>query len=174
MRQLIFVLFLMAAMPALLVAQTPNPPAKTTSTVNDDRRMQGYVFAGPGASSRGSETLLNFGGGGEGFIKGGLSVGAEVGGIAPSGQIDNGLGIFSANVGYHFRKASQSRKVVPFVSGGYTLFFRSGVDNGVNFGGGVNYWFKDRLGLRFEVRDHVFVPSPDTHLIGFRVGLMFR
>ncbi|MDQ3010723.1 MAG: hypothetical protein M3X11_08495 [Acidobacteriota bacterium] len=54
------------------------------------------------------------------------------------------------------------------------MFFRSGVDNGVNFGGGVNYWFKDRIGLRFEVRDHMFIPSPDTHLIGFRVGLLFR
>src|SRR5215210_5711189 len=174
MRQLIFALFLLTAMSSALLAQTPTPPAKSTTTTNDDRRAQGYVFAGPGASSRSSETMLNFGGGGEGFIKGGLSAGAEIGGIGPADRLDRGLGLFSTNVGYHFLKASQSGKVVPFVSGGYTLFFRGGADNGVNFGGGVNYWFKDRLGLRFEFRDHVFVPYPDTHLLGFRVGLMFR
>ncbi|MDQ3010724.1 MAG: hypothetical protein M3X11_08500 [Acidobacteriota bacterium] len=86
MRQLIFVLFLMAAMPALLTAQTPNPPARTTSTANDDRRAQGYVFVGPGAIPTSSGTFLNFGGGGEGFIKGGLSVGGEVGGYTPVPQ----------------------------------------------------------------------------------------
>lgn len=174
MRQLIFVLFLLTAMSALLAAQTPAPPAKSANTTNNERRVQGYVFFGPGATSGSSTTWANFGGGGEGFVKGGLSVGAELGGFTPAKAFDEGFGILSANAGYHFLKASKSGKVVPFASGGYSLFFRSGSASGVNFGGGVDYWFKERIGLRFEVRDHILVEYPETHYAGFRVGLTFR
>lgn len=173
MRQLIFVLFLLAAMSGVLAAQTPTPPAKSTNTANDDRRAQGYVFFGPGATSGSSTTWLNFGGGGEGFVKGGFAVGGEIGGFTPASNFDEGFGILSANAGYHFLKASRSGKVVPFASGGYSLFFRNAAASGVNFGGGVDYWFKERIGLRFEVRDHVIVQY-DTHYAGFRVGLTFR
>ncbi len=180
MRTLISILFLLMAMsvvPGLsnsAAAQTPVPPAKQASAANIDRRAQGYVFFGPGATSGSSTTWVNFGGGGEGFVKGGLSVGGEVAGFTPASAFDNGFGILSANAGYHFLKASRSGKVVPFVSGGYSLFFRSSAASGVNFGGGVDYWFKDRVGLRFEIRDHVIVEYPDTHYAGFRVGLTFR
>jgi len=174
MRQLIFVPFLLVAMSGLVAAQTPVPPAKSTNTTNDERRVQGYVFFGPGATSGSSTTWVNFGGGGEGFVKGGLSVGGEIGGFTPAQNFGDGFGILSANAGYHFLKASKSGKVVPFVSGGYSLFFRSGSASGVNFGGGLDYWFKDRVGLRFEVRDHVVIEYPDTHYAGFRLGLIFR
>jgi len=43
----------------------------------------------------------------------------------------------------------------------------------VNFGGGVNWWFKRGLGLRLEVRDHV-PTTGNGHLLGFRIGLSFR
>ena len=177
MRQLIFALFLVTAMAGALLAQTPAPPARsanTTGTTYDEHRAQGHVFFGPGATSGSSTTWLNFGGGGEGFVKGGFAVGAEIGGFTPASNFDDGFGILSANAGYHFLKASRSGKIVPFASGGYSLFFRSEAASGVNFGGGVDYWFKDRLGLRFEIRDHVVVEYPDTHFIGFRVGLTFR
>ena len=64
----------LVVMPGLLAAQT------TSTQTNDDRRALGYVFAGPGATSGSSTTWLNFGGGGAGFVKGGLSVGGEIGG----------------------------------------------------------------------------------------------
>src|SRR5690349_12976119 len=168
MRSLIFAALLLAAVPGLVAAQT------ASSQANDDRRALGYVFVGPGATSGSSTTWLNFGGGGAGFVKGGLSVGAEIGGFTPAQSFNEGFGILSANAGYHFLKASQSGKIVPFASGGYSLFFRSGAASGINFGGGVDYWFKERVGLRFEVRDHVIVEYPDTHYAGFRVGLIFR
>lgn len=178
MRQLIFALFLLTAMTGPGVAQTDSrqslsaQPASVQS--GNDRRAMGYVFVGPGALLPGnSTTFLNFGGGGEGLIKGGFSAGGEIGGFVPARDFGGGIGILSANAGYHVLKASKSGKVVPFVTGGYTLFFRSGVDNGINFGGGVNYWFKERVGLRFEIRDHVPVPT-NAHFVGFRVGLTFR
>jgi hypothetical protein len=68
-----------------------------------------------------------------------------------------------------------NRKVSPFVTAGYTLFFRDFTVNGFNFGGGTNYWFSESKGLRFEVRDNVASESGDTvHFVGFRVGLAFR
>jgi hypothetical protein len=57
---------------------------------------------------------------------------------------------------------------------GYTLFFRSGTANGFNFGGGVNYWFREHLGLRLEFRDNVSTTWDTEHYLGFRVGLAFR
>ena len=53
---------------------------------------------------------------------------------------------------------------------------RSGAINGVNFGGGVNYWFRERVGLRLEFRDQVGIEleGPSSHFYGLRVGLSFR
>ncbi len=182
MRKIISSLFLLAAMPVLIVAQTDSPQpssaasatSTTTSQPNKEYKAHGYVFVAPGVVTSGSTGTLHFGGGGEGLIKGGFGVGAEIGGLAPVKDFGEGFGIFSVDAGYHWLKASKSGKVVPFVNGGYTLFFREGVANGVNFGGGVNYWFKERVGLRFEVRDHVAVEIPEAHFIGFRIGLTFR
>ncbi len=184
MRTLIISLFLLAAMPGLIAAQTDSAPptssvatsTTTPSQSNKEYRAHGYVFVAPGviASPGGATGTLHFGGGGEGLVYKGLGVGAEIGGLAPYRAFDSGIGIFSVDASYHFLKASKSGKVVPFVNGGYTLFFRSGTASGVNFGGGVNYWFKERIGLRFEVRDHVAPEYSDVHYVGFRFGLAFR
>jgi hypothetical protein len=84
------------------------------------------------------------------------------------------MGTLSPDVSYHFRPRSGEQKLVPFVTGGYTLFFRSGTANGFNFGGGVNYWFREHLGLRLEFRDNVSTTDATVHWLGFRVGLAFR
>jgi len=61
-----------------------------------------------------------------------------------------------------------------FVTGGYTLMFRSGHLNLFNFGGGLNYWLSCRLGARIELRDHVYsASSASAHCWGFRFGLAF-
>lgn len=62
---------------------------------------------------------------------------------------------------------------MPFVTGGYSLRIRAGVASAFNFGGGVNYWFKDRVGLRLEFRDHIS-HSDLNYFYGFRIGLAFR
>jgi hypothetical protein len=73
-----------------------------------------------------------------------------------------------------FRPKTSDNKVEPFVTGGYTHFFRWGTPNGINFGGGVNYWFSNHVGLRFEVRDNARGNRPLHHFVGFRIGLTFR
>ena len=102
--------------------------------------------------------------------KGGNYAGNGKKNLAPFRASGDGIGVFSANGAYHFQRPKS--KLVPFVTGGYSLAFRSFTSSGGNFGGGVQYWMKDHLGLRFEVRDHVF-SSDSPHFFQFRVGLSF-
>jgi hypothetical protein len=137
-----------------------------------DRKGWGYAFGGVGgASGSGSTAFFSAGGGGERLVHKGLGLGADIEYLAPFRDPGNGLGIISPDISYHFSRGS---KLVPFVTGGYSLAFRSGATaSGGNFGGGVQYWMKDHIGLRFEVRDHVF-SSDSPHQFQFRVGLSFR
>ena len=42
----------------------------------------------------------------------------------------------------------------PFATAGYSNFFTiTGHNNMANIGGGLNYWYKDHLGIKLEVRD---------------------
>lgn len=165
MKQALFALLFAALFHQLAAAQTE-------ASYNG----HGYAFFAPGVTSPDGCGFVHYGAGGEGLIYKGLSAGAEIGYAHPWRNFGGGLGVFSANGGYFFRNArSASTKLVPFLTGGYTLIFRSGSESGFNVGGGVISWFNERVGLRLEVRDHIF--SDDgryAHLVGFRIGLAFR
>ena len=158
MPKLIIALALVALHTSSVSAQVPYP------------KGSGYVFIAPGAISSATPTL-HFGGGGDVLVYEGLAVGAEVGYLAPVESLGDGFGVFSANLSYYF--ARRQRRLVPFVTGGYSLAFRSGTASGGNFGGGVEYWLRDHVGLRFEFRDHVF-SSDSPHFYGFRFGVAFH
>ncbi len=172
---------LLSSLVALLIFATTSAEAQTATQVARQTREaggQGYAFIAPGARST-DDATLHVGGGGEYVFKGGGSVGAELGYLGPIERLDAGFGVFSANGGYHFKKASRSGKTVPFLTAGYTGIFRGGGgDSGFNFGGGVNHWFKDRIGVRLELRDNVFGFASGgnryVHYINARVGLTFR
>lgn len=145
-----------------------------TLAANAQGNSYGYLLAGPGgtAPNGGGATLL-IAGGGEGVFNNGAGLGAEAGYVFPFEAPGDGLGLFSINGSYHF--LNSSGKTVPFVTGGYSGFFRNGYANGVNFGAGVNYWFKPRTGLRFEFRDNIAVfDSEAVHFLNVRVGVTFR
>jgi hypothetical protein len=135
-----------------------------------ERSAWGYGFFAPSGTR--SDFLLHSGAGGEGVIYKGLGVGGEIGYIAATRNLGSGAGLASINGVYVFGK--KNSKVAPFVTGGYSMIFPSDAFSLVNFGGGVNYWFHDRVGARFEFRDHVSTTSSDFHIYGFRVGLTFR
>jgi hypothetical protein len=168
MRQFTKVLLLLIGLSCGVAAQTVLPPAQAAKEHNG----HGYFFVAPGGTSEGGSATLHIGGGGEGVFKNGLGVGAELGYLTAPEDFRSGFGIFSVNGAYHFRTGG---KVVPFVTGGYSGFFANGgYGNGVNFGGGVNYWFKERVGLRFEFRDHVPAHSDLAHFLNVRFGVTFR
>jgi hypothetical protein len=143
-----------------------------------EHRGQGYVFFAPGGIFEGGyhTGTAHFGGGGEGLIYKGIGLGAEVGYLTPWRDFSQGIGMASVNGSYHFMR---NRTVSPFVTAGYSLGFREGHINLVNFGGGVNWWMNDRIGLRLEFRDHIYSESHFNHTdrfhyLGGRIGFAFR
>ena len=54
------------------------------------------------------------------------------------------------------------------------MLFRGSAVNSINIGGGANWWFKDRIGLRLELRDHIPLRFESIHFFGVRIGLAFR
>lgn len=143
------------------------------------QRSHGYIFAAPGAvsarflSARASTATVQVGGGFEGALGKGVGIGAELGALFPRENVSDVVGIVSANGYYHFLHSHQ--KADPFFTAGYSLGFRGERANLFNFGGGVNYWFISHLGLKAELRDHVWKPDNATvHAWGFRFGLAFR
>jgi hypothetical protein len=162
MRSVFKVVLLIAVAQSVALAQSTN-----------DRRGWGYGIVGIGGTSSGSVAALHVGVGGEGLVYKGLGVGAEVVYAGPLERFGAGFGILSTDVSYHFAGRSLKKRLVPFVTGGYSMGFRSGVVGGGNIGGGVQYWVRPRLGLRFEFRDHIF-SSDSPHFYAFRFGVSFR
>jgi hypothetical protein len=158
----------------LLIVLTPARSYAQAPSVKE-RTSYGYAFTGLTTSSNGGDSGLNAGIGGEGIINKGFGVGGEIGYFRNVSFGNNdGLGLLSVNTSYHFLNVSKSRRLVPFATGGFSVFFRGGAVVGGNFGGGITYWFKDRLGMRFEVRDQIPAYSGIGHFPSFRVALTFR
>lgn len=148
-------------------------PASTTAQENPSKDSgQGYAFVGFGAINA-EESVLHFGGGGEVNLYRGLGFGVEAGYLAPTRYLGEGIGILSLDGQYTFN-TGKSGKLKPFLTGGYSLAFRDGHANAINFGGGVHYWFSRHTGLRVEFRDHVSPDLWDTHVWQGRVGFDFR
>jgi hypothetical protein len=161
MSKLIFAILLAVFLPFAAAAQTK------------EWRGQGYVFVAPTSTTEGGFGL-HIGGGGEGLVYKGLGVGGDIGYLGSADGLRDGIGVLSTNVSYHFTKATKSRKFAPFVTSGYTMLFRGSALNSVNVGGGANWWFKDRIGLRLELRDQIPLQFESIHFFSVRLGLAFR
>lgn len=132
----------------------------------------GYGYFAVDLRDRCCGRLLTVGGGGDAYVYRGLAVGADLGYLFPSGNARNGVGLLSVNPSYHFTSRSRDQKVVPFVTAGYTLGFRSGTANFFNWGGGATYWFHRSLGIRAEIRD--IRNSQESFHTAFRIAFAFR
>ncbi len=166
MKRLISTLFVLVFLPSLASAQA-----------SDYSKGHGYAYFAPGASSPSnpsSGAYAHVGAGGEGFFTRNIGAGVELGCLTPMRSWSDGVATLSPNLVARFRAKDKNHKLEPFVTGGYTLFFRSATASGVNFGGGVNYWFNDNVGLRLEFRDNVWTLNAPIHYVDFRVGVTFR
>ncbi|MEK6304002.1 MAG: hypothetical protein AABO41_25145 [Acidobacteriota bacterium] len=114
MRRLVMVVSILLGVQVAALGQTASEP-----------RGWGYGFGGVGGTSGGSIVgTLHVGGGGEWLVHKGFGLGAEIGYLSPLGDLGEGIGILSTNVGYHFVKPNH--KLVPFVTGGFSLGFKQG------------------------------------------------
>jgi hypothetical protein len=137
----------------------------------------GYAFGAPGFASCGcseSITTLHAGGGGEVRMADTIGIGADVGYLGPFESFSEGFGMLSVNGSYYFPASGRNRRVRPFVTTGYTMAFSDGTANMWNLGGGVDYWTSKRVGVRFEVRDHIWVDEGTAHFWGPRIGIVVR
>jgi len=132
--------------------------------------VQPYTFIAPGTVAGGEAigTITHVGGGADVIHRSGLGGGAELGyvGSFPDG-FDYGIGLLSFSGSYRWLHGSP---VVPFVNGGLTsVVFRSS-GFAWHAGGGIDYWLRDRFGLRLELRDHLPF-GENAHLWGARIGV---
>jgi hypothetical protein len=142
------------------------------------QNAQGFAYFAPGAESpvgsKGSTThAYGLGGGGELLFAPHFSAGAEIGALVPGqGKTANTVGILSATGSAHMFR---DKPFDPFITGGYSMVFRDFTANGASFGGGMNYWFRENVGLRLEGRDtYAKLQGIPTHLWEFRIGFTFR
>ena len=141
----------------------------------------GYAFVG--ATTIPGEPIYTYwqgnyvhaGGGVEGGIGKRLTVGGEVGAlISVRETYGRSAALLSFGPGFHLVPRSD-RKLDPFISAGVSLLVSRGAGTLFYYGGGANYWFRDRIGLRVEFRDHVWSPEGTAlHFAGARIGLSFR
>ena len=148
-------------------------------------RRIGYVFLAPGHDTSGwKKTTLQAGVGGHLVVYKGLGLNVETGALFHPGNGEAHTSLTSFGASYHFLNSQSPRKIVPFVTAGYTYAVNSTMPNMhmLNFGGGVDYWFRENLGLRLEVRDHfspkaypngTFFPSAPVHFLGYRIGVVW-
>ncbi len=163
--------FVLTAAIFLLLSAWTHAGSAAAQGDEKEHRDQGYAFFAPGAwvNGKAHTETVHFGVGGEGLIYKGIGFGGEIGYFTPWRDFSLGLGTASVNGSYHFNR---THKMSPFITGGYSMAFREGFMNLFNLGGGMNYWFHDRLGLRLEFRDHFDRSS--NHLLTVRIGLAFR
>lgn len=135
------------------------------------QRVQGYTYMGlMGSNEINFGQMLNPGIGADVFVYKGLAANVDVGYTGYYNNFANeGFGIFSPNVSYHFRK---SARFDPFVTAGYSMAFRSWTYNMGNYGGGFTCWFAKHAGFRFEARDHR--DGSENFFTALRFGISFR
>lgn len=134
-------------------------------------RGSGYLVAGFGRCQHGV-TNMSAGGGGDGFLWRGLTLGGDVGVYAFTGRGSFRLGLATLNVGYSFANRNRRGRFEPFVNAGVVgVGFGPGVAQAAAAGGGLHYWFKPRVGLRTECR---VMAVADEVLTIFRIGVSFR
>jgi hypothetical protein len=149
----------------------------TTAVASAQTTAVGYGFVSPAFVTYEGESLAIFqaGGGGEARLGERVGIGVDLGFAAPWEELSDTAGTLSGNGTFYVKGTNRSRKTHPFVTGGYTMLFRDGFVNGVNVGVGVDRWMTDRVGMRFEFRDHIMMEEGESfHFWGPRISIVWR
>src|SRR5262245_49791523 len=147
-----------------------------TSAASAQTTAVGYGFVSPAFATYEGDSLAIFQAGGGGEARAGrFGLGADIGFAAPWEELSDSVGTLSLNGTYYVKGTNRGLRTQPFVTGGYTMLFRDGNINGLNVGAGVDRWMTDRVGLRFEFRDHIMIQEGESfHLWGPRVSIVWR
>lgn len=148
-----------------------SPCAFTQSFEEPKIWANGYGGAGIITDGDHSEGAFHLGVGAQGLLSESFGLEADVGYLASFEYAGGGIGVFCPGV---FYRLSRNPRTMPFLEGGYSLFFRSGTGSGVYFGGGVNHWFNNTLGFQLAARDQLMLEGNSFHVIEVRLGLLFK
>jgi len=134
-------------------------------------RAQGHAFFGfdnPPSDNFGANSA---GGGADIFIYKGAAFSPSAGWVFNRGNVGRGAGVLTLNGSYHFLRGKG--RFEPFVTGGYGALTNFGDSVSMyNYGGGAQYWFTKRLGVRAEVLN--FHHGQYRELTSIRFGFAFR
>lgn len=134
-------------------------------------RAQGHAYFGLDNPPSANFDYSSFGAGGDIFVYKGAAVSPSVGWVFNRGNIGSGAALVTLNGSYHFLRGKG--RFEPFVSGGYGAWTNFGDSVSLfNYGGGGQYWFTKRLGVRVELLN--FQHSQHRELTSIRFGLAFR
>jgi hypothetical protein len=190
MKKLIAAAALLLVAPALVWAESPDDPLQgqfyffTAPIVSNTQYYFNPAYIGvvfpPGQPVPANYYSTKVGGnntgfGGEVLVRKGVGVGIELGYAGPDWSFDgNGaVGVGSLDASYHLFGNKSRRRVEPFATGVYSLYFgqRTTTRSGFNLGGGVNLWLIKHAALRLEVRYQGginYFHSQFTHYVAFR------
>ena len=156
---------ILRALPCLLFNLLPLLFCAAITVSMAHAQTHGYGFIGPAFNGNPRGSAFRYGMGGAWATTRHITLGGEMGGIDSSGLLASG------NAGVHF---TPGKIADPFVTGGIS-YARSGGENAAfaNIGGGLNYWFRSRIGARFEYRG--YLGGQDLkNFSEFRFGVSFR
>ena len=144
-------------------------PAWAQESQGADKRA--FFFGAPGVIMGTDAATMHVGGGVETVWANGLGFAFDAGYFTGS---DFGNGAVSISPAMIYELPVNGR-VKPYVRGGGTLLAnRSHAGLLWTVGGGVNFWFKERMALKVEIRDSFFAEDPGEGLVDVMVGLVFR
>jgi hypothetical protein len=115
-----------------------------------------YGVAGPAGVSAffRSSRAVHAAGGADFVVAGPLAVSGEFGAFANTSSV---LWVTSVNGTVVLTGGG---RIAPFLTSGYTrMSSGEGSFDAWNIGGGINAWFRERVGIRADVRDHI---RPDS------------
>jgi len=153
--------FLIAA--CCIVAMFPSlAPAQT----------QVYGVVAPGVRHDIGAPTIEIGGGIERRAYYGFAVALNLGWL----KAKNSKGwapVVRLNAEYAWTRVDHPR-LVPFVAVGLALAPLFDTPGGFTFGGGVNVWARDNVGLRMAFRDDVFIGTRKHHYCSVPIGVIGR
>ena len=145
-------------------------PALAQERTGSEKRV--FFYGAPGVIIGTEIATLHFGGGTETVWPNGIGFAFDAGYITPLEAFEEGFFTVSPALLYEFQIDG---KLKPYVRGGVTLMFNHhGGDLPLHVGGGVNYWFKERMAMKCEVRDTFYAQDAGTGLLDFIVGVVFK
>jgi len=175
MQRILPILFLVLSLATEIHGQSAPANTPQRPTYLDDDTYFASLFAGAGISSDGTvrPVSVQFGGSAGMATLGrnpgdlGMMQFIETGAIGPLADRHAPAAFLSYDFGTNILPSRDSH-TVPFAVAGYSYLFSQA--SAINFGAGVDFYFREYRAIRVEVRDYFTFTQTPQHNVAFRIG----